>query len=61
MVENFFINLIQILANKINSNLDPILLILFIVKKLMIFNKTALLDSKSILFSSFNFYDWKNF
>lgn len=59
--KKIFINPTQISAN--NSDGDSVLApaILFIIKKSEIFDKTALIDSESILSSSFNFHDWNVF
>lgn len=47
----------QILANNSDSNLVLALVIIFTFKKFVIFDKTILLNSKSMLFFNFNFHN----
>lgn len=51
----------QVPANDSDDDSVPAPAVLFTVKKSVIFDKTALLDSKSMLSSSFNFHDWNVF
>ena len=47
----------SISRNNSNNDSVPALVVLFIVKKSIVFNKTILLNSKSRLSSSFYFHD----
>lgn len=51
----------QVPASDSDDDSVPAPVVLFTVKKSVIFDKTALLDSESMLSSSFNFHDWNVF
>lgn len=48
-------------GNNSNGDSIPAPVVLFTVKKSVVFDKTVLLDSESILFPSFYFHEWNVF